>query len=132
MLEEGGGGGVVLGKQGFVGCDCLISGGLSFHSSSRLIPHHGVVVRAAASLGSGTLLPPPSPCTSRIAYAMSSRRHMHGETAVSEKQTVLGDVISHLSSAVSLSLNDLLKRLALTFCSMSGSDKGSHFVLWID
>lgn len=64
VVEEvkGGGGGVcVLGKQGFVGCDCLIPGGLSFHSSSRLIPHHGVVVRAAASLGSGTCLAPPSP-----------------------------------------------------------------------
>lgn len=44
----------VLGKQGFVGCDCLIPRGLSFHSSSCLIPHHGSVVSAVASLGSGT------------------------------------------------------------------------------
>lgn len=121
----------VLGKQGFVGCDCLIPGGLSFHSPSRLIPHHGGVVRAAASLGSGTRLALPSPYASRVAYALSSYRHKHRETALSEKQTVLEDV-SHLSSAVTLSLNDLLRRVALAFCRMSGSDKGTHFVLWID
>lgn len=33
MEEVKGGGVCVLGKQGFVGCDCLIPGGLSFHSS---------------------------------------------------------------------------------------------------
>ncbi len=121
----------VLGKQGFVGCDCLIPGGLSFHSPSCLIPHHGGVVRAAASLGSGTRLALPSPCDSRIAHAWSSCRHTHRETALSEKQTVLEDV-SHLPSVVTLSLYDLLRRLALTFCRMSASDKGTHFVLWID
>lgn len=126
-----GGGMYVLGKQGFVGCDCLIPGGLSFHSSSRLIPHHRVVVRAAASLGSGTQLPPPSPCTSRTACAMSSSRDVQRQTAASEKQAVPVDAASHLSSAVSLTLNDLWRRLALTFCRTSGSGKGSHFVLWI-
>lgn len=70
--EEGGGEGkrgemCVLGKQGFVGCDCLIPGGLSFHSSSRLIPQRGRVARAVASLGSGTRLALPSPCASWIA-----------------------------------------------------------------
>lgn len=31
----------VLGKQGFVGCDCLIPEGLSFHFSTGLTPLHG-------------------------------------------------------------------------------------------
>ena len=77
----GGGGGregkgmCVLGKQGFVGCDCLIPGGLSFHSSSHLIPHHAGVVRAAASPSSGTRLASPSPRASRTANARPACRH---------------------------------------------------------
>jgi len=82
----------VLGKQGFVGCDCLIPGGLFFHSSSLLIPHHGRVVRAEASLGSGTRLAPLLPLASRTACALSSLRQRERERALSEKQTVLEDV----------------------------------------
>ncbi|KAK5905059.1 hypothetical protein CesoFtcFv8_006565 [Champsocephalus esox] len=72
----------VLGKQGFVGCDCLIPGGLFFHSSSLLIPHHGRVVRAEASLGSGTRLAPLLPLASRTACALSSLRQRERESTV--------------------------------------------------
>lgn len=75
----------VLGKQGFVGCDCLIPGGLSLHSSSLLVPHCAGVVGAVASQGSGTRVAPPSPSASRTADALSCRR----ETAATERQTVL-------------------------------------------
>lgn len=42
----------VLGKQGFVGCDCLIpGGGSSFHSLSHVIPQHGAVRRVSSISG---------------------------------------------------------------------------------
>lgn len=81
----------VLGKQGFVGCDCLIPGGLSFHSSSLLIPHYVGVVGTVASQSSGTRLASPSPCASRTADALSFSRCT--ERRQSEKQTVLEDVL---------------------------------------
>lgn len=65
----------VLGKQGFVGCDCLIPGGLSFHSFSHVIPQHGgAVVGPSAYLGSGTCLSRESPYTPWILSTESSFR----------------------------------------------------------
>lgn len=73
----------VLGKQGFVGCDCLIPGGLSFHSFSHVIPQHGAVVKPPASLGSGTCLSPQSPYTPRIPTTESFSRD--GDATLSAK-----------------------------------------------
>lgn len=64
----------VLGKQGFVGCDCLIPRGLSFHCSS--VPYNSTVVRTLASRCSGTRLASSSPCASRTDGCLSAA-HRH-------------------------------------------------------
>lgn len=64
----------VLGKQGFVGCDCLIPRGLSFHCSS--VPYNSTVVRTLASRCSGTRLVSSSPCASRTDGCLSAA-HRH-------------------------------------------------------
>ncbi|CAB1452836.1 unnamed protein product [Pleuronectes platessa] len=84
-LVNGGVGGEERRGRGFVGCDCLIPGGLSFHSSSHLIPHQAGVVRAAASPSSGTRLASPSPRASRTANARPAGRHTEGRQCLKSR-----------------------------------------------
>lgn len=98
----------VLGKQGFVGCDCLIPGGLSFHSFSHVIPQHGAVVGLSAYLGSGTCLSRQSPYTPWIPATKSSSRD--GDVVLLQKEAVL-------VSSVSLQLNGALSAVMLHYGS---------------
>lgn len=95
---EGGGEGregwmCVLGKQGFVGCDCLIPRGLSFHSSSLSDPTPRPCCQGCGVSGFWDPLGPV------VTLCLPDCLCSVQQTAASEKQTVLEDV-SHLFSAV--------------------------------